>query len=301
MYNPQLGTFIRVAEAGSFNKAAEESHVTPPAVIKQIKLLENSLGVSLFVRTHRGLVLTEAGKSLYQDAKYIVKYCKGAEKRAKETGRRENVIRIGTSPMTPGHFLTEFLPQIQGDCPELKFQFVTFENTPENARQILKRLGETIDVVAGPFDSDFLKDRQCQALELWQAPVRCAVSIYHPLASRERLQVQDLYGEHLLLIQRGWNHFIDNLRNDIWQNHPQIHVKDFEFYSVAVFNQCENSNDILMTIDNWKMVHPFLKILPVDWGYTLPFGLMYSPKPGPLVKKFIKAMERVVTGSQTVR
>ena len=43
MYNPQLETFLRVADAGSFNKAAEESYITPTAVIKQINLLEESL------------------------------------------------------------------------------------------------------------------------------------------------------------------------------------------------------------------------------------------------------------------
>ena len=66
MYNPQLETFIRVADAGSFNKAAEELFISPPAVIKQINLLEAQLGLTLFVRTHRGLKLTEAGKSLYR-------------------------------------------------------------------------------------------------------------------------------------------------------------------------------------------------------------------------------------------
>ena len=67
MYNPQLETFLRVADAGSFNKAAEKSYITPTAVIKQINLLEAELGVKLFERTHRGLHLTKAGKSLYQD------------------------------------------------------------------------------------------------------------------------------------------------------------------------------------------------------------------------------------------
>ena len=43
MYNPQLETFLRVADAGSFNKAAEELFITPPAVIKQITSLESSL------------------------------------------------------------------------------------------------------------------------------------------------------------------------------------------------------------------------------------------------------------------
>lgn len=65
LYNPQLDTFLRVADAGSFSKAAEEMYITPTAVIKQINLLEGSLGVMLFIRTHRGLHLTEAGKVFY--------------------------------------------------------------------------------------------------------------------------------------------------------------------------------------------------------------------------------------------
>lgn len=83
MYNPQLETFIKVADAGSFNKAAEESYITPTAVIKQINLLESSLGVKLFERTHRGLILTKAGRPLYQDSKYIIQYCRDSVIRAK--------------------------------------------------------------------------------------------------------------------------------------------------------------------------------------------------------------------------
>ena len=89
VYNPQLETFLRVADAGSFNKAASERFITPTAVIKQINLLEESLGVKLFDRTHRGLVLTDAGKSMYQDAKYIIQYCKDSVARAKSTVKRK--------------------------------------------------------------------------------------------------------------------------------------------------------------------------------------------------------------------
>lgn len=76
MYNPQLDTFICVVEAGSFSKAADKLYISPPAVIKQINSVENNLGVQLFARTHRGLVVTAAGESLYQDAKYMVNYSK---------------------------------------------------------------------------------------------------------------------------------------------------------------------------------------------------------------------------------
>ena len=88
MYNPQLETFLRVADAGSFNKAAEELFITPPAVIKQITSLETSLDLQLFVRSPRGLKLTEAGKSIYRDAQYVVQYCKDSVVRAKMPPRR---------------------------------------------------------------------------------------------------------------------------------------------------------------------------------------------------------------------
>lgn len=94
MYNPQLDTFLRVADAGSFNKAAEKAYITPTAVIKQINLLETELGVKLFERTHRGLTLTKAGKSLYQDTKYIIQYCRDSITRAKTPCRRMKISSV---------------------------------------------------------------------------------------------------------------------------------------------------------------------------------------------------------------
>ena len=92
MQNPQLETFILVADSGSFNKAAELSYITPTAVIKQINLLERDLGVRLFERTHRGLKLTKSGISLYNDAKYIIQYCRDSVIRAKNAMQKENTI-----------------------------------------------------------------------------------------------------------------------------------------------------------------------------------------------------------------
>ncbi len=83
MYNPQLETFLRLADAGSFNKAAKQSCIPPTAVIKQIHLLESELDLKLFARTHRGLKLTKAGMSLYNDAKYIIQYCRDSVIRAR--------------------------------------------------------------------------------------------------------------------------------------------------------------------------------------------------------------------------
>lgn len=295
MYNPQLETFLCVAEAGSFNRAAERLYISPPAVIKQINLLEESLDLQLFVRTHRGLILTEAGKSLYQDTKYIIQYCKDSVTRAKNAMQKsKNVIRIGTSPMTPAQVLVDLWPKLQDYCPDTKFRLVPFDNTPENAREILANLGQNIDVVAGIFDETMLELRQCAGLELSREPICCAVSVHHRLAQKESLTISDLYGENLMLMRRNWSHHVDLLRDDIWKNHPQIHIVDFDFYDVAAFNQCENNNCVLMAVENWRYVHPLLKILRVDWDYTIPFGLLHAPKPSAVVKQFLKAVQRAM-------
>ena len=285
----------------SFNKAAEESFITPTAVIKQINLLEESLDLQLFVRTHRGLQLTSAGRSLVQDAKYIIQYCKDSVTRAKNAMQAgESVIRIGTSPMTPAQVLVDLWPRLQEDCPGTKFQLVPFDNTPENAREILGNLGKNIDVVAGIFDETMLNLRRCAGLEISREPICCAVSVHHRLAGKDRLTVQDLYGENLMLMRRDWSHYVDMLRDDIWKNHPKIHIVDFDFYDVGAFNQCENNNCILMAIENWRYVHPLLKILPVDWNYTIPFGLLHAREPSPLVRNFLRAVEKATRNRKTV-
>lgn len=295
MYNPQLETFIKVADAGSFNKAAEEMFITPTAVIKQINLLEASLAVKLFERTHRGLTLTNAGRSIYNDAKYIIQYSAESIQRAKKSAENNsNVIRIGTSPMTPTQILVDLWPEIHKHCPDIKFQLIPFENTPENAREILKNLGQNIDVVAGIFDEMMSNLRQCKGFELFKVPICCAVSINHPLATKDKLSIKDLYGENLMLMHRGWSKYVDILRDDLWTNHHNINIVDFDFYNVDVFNQCQNSNDILMAIDAWSSVHPLLKIIPVEWEHTIPYGLLHSIHPSENVTKLLSAIKMVL-------
>ena len=172
MYNPQLDTFLTAADAGSFSKAAEQMFITPTAVIKQINLLEDALGVKLFERTHRGLTLTKAGVSLYKDTKYIIQYCRVSVSRAKNAMQGDtDIVRIGTSPMTPAQALMELWPAIHEQCPEIKFQMVPFENSPENAKEILANLGRDIDVVAGVFDETMLNLRRCAGFEMSREPL----------------------------------------------------------------------------------------------------------------------------------
>lgn len=294
MYNPQLDTFICVVEAGSFSKAAEELYISAPAVIKQINSLENSLDLQLFERTHRGLIITEAGKSLYQDAKYLIQYSKESLIRAQEAmNHNEEIIRVGISPMTPPEVFVELWPKIQKIYPEMKFKLITFENTPENAREILANMGKNIDVIAGIFDETMLELRGCDGTEISREPFCVAVSIHHRLAKKEKITLDDLAGENLMLMRRGWSYYGDMLRDDMMKNHPEINIVDFNLYNVEAFNRCENNNEVLLAFKSWESVHPLIRIIPVEWDYTMPFGILHSKKPSIKVKRLINAINKV--------
>ena len=294
MYNPQLDTFICVVEAGSFSKAAEELYISAPAVIKQINSLENSLNLQLFERTHRGLIITEAGKSLYQDAKYLIQYSKESLIRAQEAmNHNEEIIRVGISLMTPPEVFVKLWPKIQKIYPEMKFKLITFENTPENAREILANMGKNIDVIAGIFDETMLELRGCDGTEISREPFCVAVSIHHRLAKKEKITLDDLAGENLMLMQRGWSYYGDMLRDDMMKNHPEINIVDFNLYNVEAFNRCENNNEVLLAFKSWESVHPLIRIIPVEWDYTMPFGILHSKKPSIKVKRLINAINKV--------
>ena len=69
---PQLRTILQVAELGSLSKAADRLRIAQPALSRQVRLLEEELGIRLFDRHGRGMVVTEAGKEVLRHAQRIM-------------------------------------------------------------------------------------------------------------------------------------------------------------------------------------------------------------------------------------
>lgn len=294
MYNPILSTFISVAESGSFTKAAEALFITPPAVMKQINSLEERLGITLFDRSNHGLQLTDAGKSFFQDAKYIIDYSNQAIEKAKDIDNkdRQQSIRIGTSIMTPAKFLLDIWSEIQKFNPYLKIELIPFENTPINSVEILRNLGKHIDIVAGLYDDGFLEDRRCKAAHLYDKKLLFAIPVTHPLCGKTKIELSDLKGRKVLLIRKNWNEYIDKLRTDLIENGTEI--EDFDMFNLNAFNRAAQENIPIITVEGWEDVHPLLRIVSADWNYSIPFGILYSPTPTKQVKDFISALHKIL-------
>lgn len=293
MYNHHLDTFICTAEKGSFAKAAEELYVSHNAVMKQINLLENHLELQLFYRSNHGVVLTEAGELIYHEAKYMVRHSQKTLEQARALlSKEDKIIRVGSSLMRPGHGVVSLWKEVNQIYPEIKLQIIPFDDQKDNYSEIITNLGEKIDIISGLFPSTRF-DNRCNTLELGQQKLCCAVSMNHPLASRKSLRIEDLYGEKLIMIHRGDTSYIDALRDEIELNHQEITIIDAPYYDIRTLNLCESTNGIMITAELWKDIHPSLVTVPVEWDYSVPYGILYSRHPSEQVKKFIEAVKKI--------
>lgn len=293
MFDGRLETFVKVAECGSFTKAADMLFVTPTAVMKQINALEKELSATLFDRTNHGLRLTKAGESFLRDARYILEYMERAIQKAREIEEGENrkSIRIGTSVMTPAKFILDIWSEVQSRMPTLKIELIPFENNPVNAVEILKNLGQHIDVVGGLYDENFLKERGCLASHMYDKKILLAVPVTHALSAETLITPEKLKGRKVLFIRRGWNRFIDDLRDKLEKQ--GVRTEDFEMFNITAYNRAVAENTPIITVDGWQDVHPLLKLIPTSWNDSIPFGVFYSPTPTKLVKKFIGLLSEI--------
>lgn len=293
MFDGRLETFIKVAECGSFTKAAEDLYITPTAVMKQINSLEKDLSVTLFDRTNHGLRITKAGESFLQDARYLTEYINRAVEKAREIfdGENRKSIRIGTSVMTPAKFILDVWSQIQNSMPTLKIELIPFENNPVNSVEILRNLGQHIDVVAGLYDDHFLKERRCLAAHMYDKKILLAVPISRALSAEALITPEKLKNRKVLFIRRGWNKYIDDLRDKL--EAQCVKTEDFEMFNISAYNRAVAENMPIITVEGWEDVHPLLRLIPADWEDSIPFGVFYSPTPTELVRKFIGLLSSI--------
>ena len=115
--------FYSVASTGNITKAAEHLYISQPAVTKAIKQLENSLGGALFIRTKKGVILTEEGKILLEYVKNILDEAKNAQNKFNSLIQlEEGKIHIGASATVSKHFLMPYLEEFHKLYPNIDIE-----------------------------------------------------------------------------------------------------------------------------------------------------------------------------------
>lgn len=295
MYNQQIKTFIQVADSGSLSKAAEDLYVTPASVMKQMNALEKRLELTLLKRTNQGIELTEAGRYIYDFAKNMIAESEVAVLKARSIQQREiKTIRVGSSFLNPSNVLTDLWNKISGFSTEYRIKIVPYNDDHEQILSVVASLGKTMDFMVGVFGSQQMLSIS-EFYELGRYHLCIAVPRNHQLASKDKLSLNDLHGEHLIVVKSGDALYLDDLREMLKMTHPQIIFEDAHyFYDIETFNTCEATGSLLLTLDAWSDIHPSLVTLPVEWDFTVPYGLLYSPNISNEATEFLNIIKKFV-------
>lgn len=292
LYDSRLDVFLASARAGSFSAAARYLYLTPTAVMKQMSALESELEMQLFVRSHRGLELTDAGRQLQVECRQVRDWSLQAMERLRSARNGlHQEIRICTSALTPPELLGQIWPVIQPNIPDLHCHLVPFANRPEEGRRILAHLGEEIDVVSGVFDERLLNLRQCAGLALKECPLMMAVPFGHRLWEADHIALSDLAGEIILCICQGWSTATDRARSLLEKRGS---VETFEYYTPEILVRAINENKPMVAFEVWKDLNPLLPMIPVDWDCSLSYGFLHARNPQGAMRRFLKAIEQNV-------
>lgn len=287
MYNKHLDAFVLTAELGSFSKAAEKLFISTQALMKQINLLEKELGIKLFLRSNKGVFLTEAGKSIYDDAILFIKLSRQSLEKARQIeNSQKQVIRIGSSLLYPCAPIINLWATIGAHNTDIILKVISMDDYINTKLAILDKLEQDVDVLVGTYPSN-IWNKPCKALELTRLPLRLTMSRKHRLAGKKVINTSDLTGETVLLPKQNLC-FAESLE----KNYPHICWKKVAPYDINTFNQCELTGILLLTIDIWKGIHPALTTVACNWDYDTPYGIIYSENPSEHVKHFLDEVKK---------
>lgn len=296
MFSTEFYTFLAVAEYGSFHKAAERLHFSPPAVMKHINRLEGELGFLLFQRSHKGIHLTKEGERFYRDTMGLKKQYEADVARIRKLAeRKKRVIRVGHSILRPAGPLIELWHHENPFSSQFEFQIVPFSDDSDNMEKIYENFGKEFDILIGICDVESCKRRRYKAFqytEISKKPFCVGVPYGHPLAAKESLEISDLLGEKLVMLTPGSSVFVDTLAAFLGEHYPGIELDlSHQHYDIGMFNKCITEGSLILTNDSWREVHPSIRTVSVNWENYTTQCIMYPVDAGEDILKFIQIVQ----------
>ena len=192
-----LNAFVAVAEQGGFSAAAEQLHLTQPAVSKRIALLEASLGVRLFDRLGRQVLPTEAGRLLLPRALQMLAEAEAARRALADLGQDiGGRLSLATSHHIGLHRLPALLRRFSAGHPRVALD-IRFVDSEQAYAQVLQGEVELAVTTLGPSEPPL------QASTVWDDPLCFVVAPDHPLARQARVSLADLAAHPAVLPDPG--------------------------------------------------------------------------------------------------
>jgi len=260
----QLECLVAAAKHLNFRAAARECHISQPALSSQIAHLEAALGVVLFERSRRRVLLTPVGGALVERAKRLLADLDDmralAQSHAEPLGGQ---LRLGVIPTIAPFLMPQALPLLRRACPGLELLL-----REEQTARSLSLLDEgKLDAVLLALEAEL---GDVTTLPLFRDPFVFAAGAGHPLSNKKLVRAADLRAQRVLLLEDG--HCLKDQAWAICQAEGVRDYVDFRATSLATLAQMVSSGAGVT----------LLPLLSVPTVGTLP-GLVVKPfaKPVP--------------------
>ena len=274
----QLKVFETVARLNSFSRAAEELHLTQPAVSTQVKTLEGHAGVALFEQLGRQIYLTAAGTELLHHSRVIIQQFQEAEAAMTQfmgvAGGKLNVAVISAGDYFFPRLLVEFIGRHQGVVVNF-----TVHNREELLSQMASNLTDLAIMVRPPHELDVTSEAFAPHPYVIVAPTG------HPLAAERAIPIERVTREPFVVREQGsdtWHSMEEGFGKHLAGLNIAMQIKSTETIKQAVIAGLglgflsahtiaqELRNGSLAVLDvqgfplmlNWYVVHRRNKRLP---------------------------------------
>ena len=190
--------FITVAECLNFHQAAQRLHIAQPPLSRQIRQLEESLGVQLFVRNKRRVELTKAGLAFLEEARVLMAQASHAAEAARQAQRGETgIVKIGIASGLGG-VVSRVVFEFRKRWPDIEVErrdiFSNFQSHSIRRHEI------DVGFLRPPLDHVAL---DCELL--YEEEFVVILPKAHRLAKRRAVRIHEIAGEPLILFDRNFS------------------------------------------------------------------------------------------------
>ncbi|WP_439271531.1 LysR substrate-binding domain-containing protein [Pseudochrobactrum sp. HB0163] len=225
----ELEYLVALADQRNFHRAAALCHASQPTLSAQIRKLEQELGVTLFERASRGLILTQAGEAAVRRARKILQeITQLRDEAASFTQKGTKRLHLGVFPTLGPYLLPHVVPRFIRDFDETEILL-----TEEKSTLLLQRL------IDGQIDAALLAlpvdDLHITGRKLFSEPFRLAVPADHVLAGKKRLSPEALSGQRLMLLEEG--HCLRDQALSLSRRYGAYEYDDFRGTSLETLRQ----------------------------------------------------------------
>ncbi|WP_193063707.1 LysR family transcriptional regulator [Oceanobacillus oncorhynchi] len=236
----QLLYFKEIANQKSITKAAEQIHISQPALSKSIKSLEEELGTPLIIRTNKTMDLTDAGKTVLEYTQKITNLVDEMKLTVSDlTNLSVGELNIGLPPFIGSLFFPEVMKNFHRSYPNIKLDITEY-----GGARVVKSVEEgefELGVAVLPLD-----ERIFNVYPIVKEKMKLIVQKDHPLASYSKVNVKDLRDEEFIFYHE------DFALNQIIRNH---------FFTIAGFEP-----KILFKSMQWDLMS---ELVAADLGVTI--------------------------------